>query len=226
MPKTFARGFESATFFLFYVLNKDHQKNTAENSRSMKDSIMLRLDAGESQAFQELFDQYSDRLRTIVSRNVNQKLAKRFDSDDVLQSAYRTFFRRLGGAEFNIANSQELWRLLVKITICKTQTFARRHTADKRNVDAENREADLTLVLQNEASVEDAASLWEEVNDVLAGLPEQAGTIFYLRLEGESKTGIAEQLDLSRQTVHRTLKLIHNRLEARFGQVSSEVDEE
>ena len=187
--------------------------------------MIRRLDDGESQAFQDLFDQYSERLRVIVSRNVNDKLAKRFDSDDVLQSAYRTFFRRLGGSEFNIANSQELWRLLVKITVCKTQTFARRHTADKRNVDAENRDADLELVLKNEVSVEDATSLWEEVNEVLAGLPEQAGTIFYLRLEGESKTGIADQLNLSRQTVHRTLKLIHDRLETRFGQVSDQVEE-
>jgi RNA polymerase sigma-70 factor, ECF subfamily len=192
------------------------------SNESLKDSLVKRLDDGESKAFQDLFDQYSERLRIVVARNVNEKLAKRFDSEDVLQSAYRTFFRRFGDSEFEISNAQELWRLLVKITICKTQTFARRHTADKRNVDAEQRDADVSQLLRGGVSGEDAIALWEEVETALKDLPEQAHVILQMRLEGESKTEIGNKLDLSRQTIHRTLKLIHDRLEQRFNQVAGD----
>jgi predicted DNA-binding protein YlxM (UPF0122 family) len=37
-----------------------------------------------------------------------------------------------------------------------------------------------------------------------------------MRLEGRNRSEIADRLNLSRQTIHRILKLVQERLEARF----------
>jgi len=66
---------------------------------------------------------------------------------------------------------------------------------------------------------EDAIALWEEVDHVLAGLPQKTGLILAARLEGQSKSEIAEKLAVSRQTVHRICALLEQRLSERFDSI-------
>ena len=102
------------------------------------------------------------------------------------------------------------------ITICKTRSQARRHLAAKRNIQAEQQLPPEMPFFDRQALPEDAVALWEEVDAALKGLPDQAAEIFACRLEGKNKTEIAEELNLSRQTIHRILKLVEKRLIHRF----------
>ena len=65
------------------------------------------------------------------------------------------------------------------------------------------------------------AELWEELDIVLNGLPDTAAKIISMRLEGGGRTEIARELNLSRQTIHRILKLVQQRLAKRFDELDA-----
>ena len=188
-----------------------------------RQTFLDQLKAGEHSAAQKLFERYSHRLVRLAGNNIHPALIKRFDGEDVVQSVFRTFFRRKDAGKLTIEHSQQLWKLLVTITICKTRSYARRHTADKRDVQAELRIESHLQLLDQEPSPEQALALWEELDVVLEGLPKRTGEILSGRLEGKNKTEIASELHLSRQTVHRILNLLEERLEQRFQLFSEEI---
>lgn len=82
--------------------------------------------------------------------------------------------------------------------------------------------SDETQLLDGEPSPEEALALWEEIDVVLEGLPDRAAEIISWRLEGKNRSEIAKELNLSRQTIHRILQLIRERLEKRFEYFSSQ----
>lgn len=180
------------------------------------ESFLDRLQAGDSKACTELFNNYSERLVELASRNIHPHLIKRFDGEDVVQSVFRTFFRRRDEGTLNICHSQQLWKLLVAITVCKTRSHARRHTADKRNALLDQNAQLEPKFVDTQPTPEDALSLWEEIDHAIQGLPPRTGEIISGRLEGKSQSEIAAELDLSRQTIHRILKLVEQRLAERF----------
>ena len=47
---------------------------------------------GDQQAANLLFRRYSERLIALVRCHLSEKLARRLDPEDVVQSAYRSFF--------------------------------------------------------------------------------------------------------------------------------------
>lgn len=196
-----------------------------ESEDKLGASLLGRLERGESQAMQDLFDRYSQRLEQIATKNIQAALKRRFDGEDVVQSVFRTFFRRQKEEKLRIEHSEQLWRLLVRITLCKTRSRARQHTARRRDARADKAiGADLELLAQA-PSPEDAIALQEEVDVALEGLPERAGEILSKRFEGETKSDIARQLNLSRQTIHRILKLVETRLTERLERYVSERSE-
>lgn len=179
-------------------------------------AFQSRLQRGDADAVQKLFNDYSERLVDLAGRNIHPALLKRFDGEDVVQSVFRTFFRRQEAGRFQIEHSQQLWRLLVTLTLCKTRSHARKHTADRRDAQADQPLSDQQKLFDREPSQEDALALWEEIDLVIDGLPEKTGEIIAMRLEGCHKSEIADNLGVSRQTVHRILNLIQERLEQRF----------
>lgn len=188
-------------------------------------SFLARLRAGDSDATQKLFDEYSRRLIQLAATNIHPALLKRFDGEDVVQSVFRSFYRRQGEGRFQIEHSQQLWQLLVTLTLCKTRSHARRHTAAQRDATADFAVADENQIFDRQPSPYEALALWEEISVVLDGLPERTAEIISMRLEGRTRKEIAEQLNLSRQSIHRILKLVEERLEQRFERYSPQTQE-
>src|SRR5687767_3959142 len=92
---------------------------------------------GAGEAAEELFVRYSERLTRLAEQHLSRRLAARVDGEDVVQSAFRTFYRRAAGGQLKIDNAAEIWRLLVRITLCKVAAAARRHTAGVRDTGAQ-----------------------------------------------------------------------------------------
>jgi RNA polymerase sigma-70 factor (ECF subfamily) len=178
-----------------------------------------RLQNGESAAERMLFDDYSQRLFQLASRNIHPALLKRFDGEDVVQSVFRTFFRQHGEGKFHIEHSEQLWQLLVALTLRKTRSHARKHTAEKRDATADQAITHDHQLLDLQPSPEDAIALWEEIDVALDGLPARTVEIVSMRLEGKNYSEISRELNLSRQTIHRLLNLIQERLEQRLGSI-------
>ena len=184
-------------------------------------SFWERLERGESVAAEELFARYSEQLIQLASRNIHPALVKRFDGEDVVQSVFRTFFRRHGAGQLRIEHSQQLWKLLVTITLCKTRSMARRHTAERRDVKLDQQIVSDADLADRQPNPSDALALWEEIDLALKGLPPKTGEILSARLEGKSKSEIASELNLSRQTIHRILNLVEERLSSRIEELSA-----
>src|SRR5262249_31300306 len=141
------------------------------------------------------------------------KLAGRLDGEDVVQSVFRTFFRRCARGDFQIDSSAQIWRLLVKITVAKARAQGRYHSAARRNVAAEQDPGDgLVEAVTEEPGPEEAADLVDQIEALLRGLPELHCRVLERRLEGHSVADIAAGLGVSRQSVYRILDLLQQRL--------------
>jgi RNA polymerase sigma-70 factor (ECF subfamily) len=174
-----------------------------------------RLQRADPAAAAEVFDRYARRLVRVAQQHLGRRVAGRLDGDDVVQSAFRTFFRRGQLGEFRIDTSAQLWRLLVKITVLKARALGRFHTADKRNAGAEaGGEAVVPMLTDADPGPAEAAALVDQIEALLAGLPAEYGDVLERRLAGETVTHIAAGLGLSRQGVYRMLDLLQERLSA------------
>jgi RNA polymerase sigma-70 factor, ECF subfamily len=174
------------------------------------------LPTGDDQAARAVFDRYSERLVRLANQNLSRKLAGRIDGEDVVQSVFRTFFRRGTKGEFHIDSSAQLWQLLVKITILKARAKARHHTAGMRDASAERPVevggAGAFDPSAREPGPGDAVELLDQIDVLLSDLPPLYGEMLGLRLQGRNVTDVADELKVSRQTVHRAMNLLQERL--------------
>ena len=177
--------------------------------------LLSRWKDGDEAAARVVFERYARRLAALAEKHLSQKLAARVDGEDIVQSVFRTFFKRSARGEFHIQKSAEIWQLLVTITLAKVRSEARRHTADKRDVNAESPaalEAWLPQAINTEPGPDEAAALVDQIESLLKNLPDPYYKILSMRLAGHSRTDIATQMNVSRQTVHRSLTILQQRL--------------
>src|SRR5262245_41323985 len=85
------------------------------------------LRAGDEATLREVYTRYGAMLRDIADSRLAPGLKRRFDADDVVQSTFRTFFRRAQGGQFQFADNQRLWNLLLAIALTKLREKARYH---------------------------------------------------------------------------------------------------
>src|SRR5262249_41033317 len=133
----------------------------------------------------------------------------------VVQSVYCSFFRRLNEGRFAFDDSHDVWRLLAAMTFHKARNLVQFHERERRDV-----RRDLPLPQATDSSPgcdlpepreQDLAVLYDSLEQLLAGLPEQHRTILVRRLEGHSIEEVARQVRRSRRTVLRVLALVHKR---------------
>ncbi len=183
--------------------------------------LIERWKQGDQYAAQLLFERYASRLAELAASRMERRIGRRVNGEDVVQSAFSSFFQRTADNKLQINNARDLWNLLVTITIAKTRSTAREHRAQKRTVEAEvsaPQSAWLAQELAQEPSPSEAAILVEQIELVTRDLPEKHQEILSLRMAGHMRTEIAEIMGLSRQTIYRVLSLI----EQRFNKLNTE----
>jgi RNA polymerase sigma factor (sigma-70 family) len=169
-------------------------------------------------AAQELFRRYAARLTALARSRLSPALAPRVDAEDVVQSAYRSFFLLAGEGDVLLQESGDLWRLLVRITLRKVYRSARRHHADCRSVEREHFRPDETEVIAvgREPTPAEAAALVDELRGVLAPLDSVQRRVVELRLQGHEVEAIAAEVGRSTRTVRRVLAAVGAELERRL----------
>lgn len=176
--------------------------------------LVQRLRADDPQAARLLFERYARRLSHLAERHLSRNLAGKVGGDDVVQSVFNTFFQRCARGEFQIDNSGQLWRLLVKITVRKTRGEYRRYAAARRDAAIEAAEGEVWLAetVAREPGPEEAAVLVDEIEALLHGLPALYCHVLESRLQGHAVAEIAQQKQVSRQTVYQVLHILQRRL--------------
>lgn len=163
--------------------------------------------SGSQAAANELYQRYAQRLCQQVERRIGRHLQGRLEAGDILQSAFRTFFRRAANGEFEIDHTGELWNLLVTITLNKIRGQAEHHCAGKRDPRRELRIGDQVSpdLIACEPSEVEAIALDDELEVLLAKLAGPDADIIRLRLAGYTTAEIASRIGCSRVTVWRKL---------------------
>jgi RNA polymerase sigma-70 factor (ECF subfamily) len=173
--------------------------------------LLARCVAGDSLAEAALFERYVVRLTLLARARLSRRLAARVDPEDIVLSAYRSFFLAAREQRFELRHSGDLWRLLVKITLAKVCDEAEHHGAQRRSVSREESHAAdgsaswLEAIARDPAPAEVAQAI-EELERLLAALPPLGGQIVQLRLQGYRQDEIAEQLGCAERTVRRWLE--------------------
>ena len=96
--------------------------------------IFASVCSGEPGAADELFYRYLQRLSLLARSRLSPRLARRFDPEDVVMSAYRSFFIAADTGRFSIEQSGQLWALLTTITLRKLYRSVAHHSAEKRDL--------------------------------------------------------------------------------------------
>lgn len=102
------------------------------NSSEEMENALERLRNGDRQALGELFTKYRDRLYHIINVRLDPRLARRIDTDDILQEVYLDAADRLHHYINHHSGSFFIWLRLIA-TQTMANTFRRHFDAKKRD---------------------------------------------------------------------------------------------
>src|SRR3954469_13337162 len=97
-------------------------------------TLIRRLQRGQADASTELYLRYAERLLRLAAAQSSRELARRVDPEDIVQSVFRTFFRRANLGHYTVPDGEEIWKLLLVIALNKVRATGAFHRAAKRDV--------------------------------------------------------------------------------------------
>jgi RNA polymerase sigma-70 factor (ECF subfamily) len=174
--------------------------------------LMARLRSGEDAVAQEVFERYARQLIGLARRQFGDLLARKVDPEDVVQSAYKSFFARHRDGQLTVENWNALWKLLAIITVRKCADRAEYFRAARRDAAREAADAELAA-LDREPRPDEAAVLAETVERLFRDADADERPILELSLQGYTVPEISERLGRAERSVRRLRERVRKRLE-------------
>jgi DNA-directed RNA polymerase specialized sigma24 family protein len=172
-----------------------------------------------------IWERFSSRLQALVRRHLDNRIRCREDEQDVLMSMYANFCAGQLEGKPPPASREELWKLLVRITMCKVVNTAHRHLAARRDVRRERNDARdrdlgdshfprwmLEHVDKAQPSHEEQVIVLDELHRLLDGLPDELRQIVLWKLDGYTNSEIARMIGRTVRCVELKMQLIRKRL--------------
>jgi RNA polymerase sigma-70 factor (ECF subfamily) len=182
--------------------------------------LLARVRDGDDEAAAVIFRRFVDQLAAKAHRHLTPAVRRRVDADDVVQSVYSTFLRRMRQGEFQLDHWGSLWGLLARITVRKCARAGGRGMNRPGEVsitsgsDSNGGESGLEwAVLAREPSADEVAALHDTLEVLLKPLRESHREIVELTLQGHTQGEIGNQLGCSERTVRRVLAQVQADLE-------------
>jgi DNA-directed RNA polymerase specialized sigma24 family protein len=181
------------------------------------------LKAGDQAATQKLWENYFQRLVALARVKLRDLPRRAADEEDVALSAFESLCRGVERGRFPQLNDRnDLWRLLVTITVRKAIHLIREQDTLKRGGGAVRGESvflDLNSSSPGESGIdqflgrEPSPEFAAEVAETCRGLLEQLGnnelrSIALWKMEGYTSEEIAVKLGRALSTIERKLGLI------------------
>jgi RNA polymerase sigma factor (sigma-70 family) len=186
--------------------------------------LIRSADAAERElAARLIWQRYFQDLLALARRNLDERVRRRADAEDVLQSMFRSFCLRQERGAYDLADRDDLWKLLVTITLSKARNTARYHRREKRDV---GREHAATIAAGDDQRSDCPMWAFEQMdaagptpfeaavlNEALERRLEALGDadlrqIALWRLEGYTNREISDQLDCTERSVERRIERI------------------
>ncbi|MEL7496621.1 MAG: sigma-70 family RNA polymerase sigma factor [Planctomycetota bacterium] len=173
--------------------------------------ILKNTQLGDATAESTLHRKFVGRLIRLASRRINDRFRAKIEPEEIVQSVFASFFRRHTKGEFHFDSWNDLWALLVKITLCKCANKVEGFMSAKRNINREvagkvsnSRDSSINAIAAEPTPQEISIfnELLDQLLDQLNSLQQQ---VVVLRLQGFSNLEISEKIGRSERTVYRTL---------------------
>jgi DNA-directed RNA polymerase specialized sigma24 family protein len=175
------------------------------------------MKGGDLAAAQGLWERYFARMVDLARTRLRASRGR-----DAALSAFDSMCAGLARGQYpQLADREDLWRLLVVITTRKVMAQARRQLREKRGGGSVRTAADLAnpgpddeddilaRAIGSEPTPEFAATVAEEYRRLLERLDDDVlRQVAVLRMEGHTSDEIAERIGCARRTVARQLALI------------------
>jgi DNA-directed RNA polymerase specialized sigma24 family protein len=183
-----------------------------------------------------IWERFSPRLKILVRRHLDNRILRREDEHDILQNMFASFYQGQAMGQKAPSSREELWKLLVRITMCKVVNTAHRHTADRRDVRRERGDGAcdrddgrfprwmLDHVDRSQPSPQERIAVVDEVQRLLNQLPEDLRQIVVWKLEGFTNLEISRLIGRTVRSVEMKLNLIRKRLNQEFGIPDSDIE--
>ena len=177
------------------------------------------LRSGHPDAAQKLWQSYFERLVRLARQRVQGRVRRVSDEEDIALSAFNSFCQGIEAGRFpKITDREDLWRLLVTITLHKVLHLVRDQGRQKRGgplnlIEATEQSgqerAAVDQIVGREPSPEFVTQLVEEWDRLLARLDDPTLTdVAVCRMEGYTNGEIARRLNVTERTIERKLRLI------------------
>ncbi|SRR5579875_376929 len=181
-----------------FLVQQELPDEPAMTTNPSFDELMSRLRQGDNEAARQLFERFADRLIALARQQLSAQLRGRIDPEDVIQSVFRSFFRRQQETGFRLRDWDDLWALLTRMTLHKLGLHIAYHLAECRSILRESEEhvyqKDVAswTVLAREPTPLEAMIFSETVEELLRPLNSRDRTIAMLALQGYTRHEIAE----------------------------------
>lgn len=173
-------------------------------ARRSDHSLADRIRDGSEGAATELHARYAHRLVALAQKQCGGDLAVRVDAEDLVQSAFASFFRGARDGLYTVPTGEEIWGLLLVMTLNKVRACGEYHRAAKRDVRKTTSPND---GFDPPATDEQAASILQlTIEEVLFSLPEENRPLVKLRIDGCDVAEIAERTGRAKRSVERVLQ--------------------
>jgi hypothetical protein len=121
--------------------------------------LVARCCAGDQDAATCLYLRYAGRVTNLVKRQCSANLAHCAGVEDIVQSVFGNFFRRVGQGNYQISDGDTVWRLLLVIALNAVRSHATFYYAAKRDAHRTISGAEARRRLQSESNARELASL-------------------------------------------------------------------
>lgn len=181
--------------------------------------LISRLRDGDDDAAAEVVQRFARRLVYRARLQLDQRLCSKVDPEDVIQSVFRSFFLRHADGQFELANEQSLWALLVTLTLRKCGRWNERFRAAKRNprreqsIDGARDEEQAAIhPPSEEPTAEEVATLTETLETIMASLDARQQQVLVMRLQGYTAREISSEVKIAERTINRWLQTVRRML--------------
>ena len=178
-------------------------------------SLLRRFRQGSEDAATQLYLRYANRVYRLAQAQCPPDLTRRVDADDIVQSVFSSLFRRVRQGDYDVPAGEELWKLLLVITLNKIRAQGNFHRAACRDVRLTAPASPDTAVAAGADSDGPAlAFLKLVIDELLQRLPEPHREMILLRIDGHEVAEVAARTRRSKRSVERVLQEFRRHLAA------------
>ena len=151
-------------------------------------------------------------MQRLAEKKTHAKMASRIDPEGIVQSVFRTFFRRVSKGQYEVADGDDLWNLLLVISLNKIRKEATKQRAAKRDINKTHSLLDSDEEKVGGSDDEAFLVLKLTVDEILSTLSGAEREIVEMRIAGHDINHISSQSNRAKRSVERILQAFRVRL--------------